>query len=67
MVKKYLVYQEDGNLSSYHPESKTEILDYYNDYRFKDDGTTHHPKLKSLKEVEFHYGVSIQTYNGQIY
>lgn len=60
MVKKYLVYQEDGNLSSYYPESKTEILDYYNDYRFKDDGTAHHPKLKSLKQVQEWYGVLIE-------
>tara|TARA_B100000575_G_scaffold70110_1_gene54416 strand:- start:342 stop:545 length:204 start_codon:yes stop_codon:yes gene_type:complete len=67
MVKKYLVYHEDGNLSSNQPETKTEILDYYNEWRFKEDGTAHHPKLKSLKQVEYHYHVSIQTYNGQIY
>jgi len=66
-MKQYLVYHEDGNLSSNQPETKIEILNYYNEWRFKDDGTAHHPKLKSLKQVEEWYGVSVQTYTGQIF
>jgi len=66
-MKKYLVYHDDGNLSSYEPETKKQILDYYNEWRFKDDGIAHHPKLKTLKEVREWYSVSIETYKNQQY
>lgn len=68
-MKKYLVYHDDGNLSSYEPETKKQILDYYNnnEWRFKDDGIAHYPKLKTLKEVREYFAVSIETYKNQQY
>ena len=60
MMNKYFVYHEDGKLSSDCPETKTQILNYYNEWRYKDDGTAHHPKLKSLKQVQEWYGVLIK-------
>lgn len=60
MISKYLVFHDDGALSSYEPQTKDEILEYYNEHRFNSvDGKEMYPNLKTLKAVQYYCGVKI--------
>ncbi len=58
MVCKYLVLKNEDKLESYEPQTKDDILAYYNIRRFK-NGVEQYPECKTLKAVQYYCDVKI--------